>query len=275
MAPTSLPDTTDRRLASLLTLFAPNATIAISGARIAKEIGVSRSTVWRWVERLREVGVRVKGKPNTGYFLESVPDILTPDLIRQQIKGSLFEKKIHHYFRTDSTNRVAMELGSAGEPEGTVVLAEEQTAGKGRAWAKLAFRARCRYLRYAAAAAENFSGAGATFDNDRRTFCARGNPGTNRASAGFEVAERLTAGRKENRRNPHRNARGNVDGGVRNRGHRINVNQDKFQGGTGWHRNITACGHRKKAVPIDLLARLLREFETDYNCFLRRREIGH
>src|SRR6266571_2544049 len=64
MAPTSLPGTTDRRLASLLTLFANNATIAISGARIAKEIGVSRSTVWRWVERLREVGVRVKGRPN-------------------------------------------------------------------------------------------------------------------------------------------------------------------------------------------------------------------
>src|SRR6267378_8087007 len=133
MAPTSLPGSTDRRLASLLTLLADNATIAISGTRIAKEIGVSRSTVWRWVQRLREVGVRVKGKPNTGYFLERVPDILTPDLLRQQLKGSLFGKKIHHFFRIDSTNRVAMELGYTGEPEGSLVLAEEQTAGRGRA----------------------------------------------------------------------------------------------------------------------------------------------
>src|SRR5260221_9243897 len=133
MAHTSLSSTTDRRLASLLTLFANNATIAISGARIAKEIGVSRSTVWRWVERLREVGVRVKGKPNTGYFLERVADILTPGLLRQQLKGSMFSKKIHHYFRTDSTNRVALELGYANEQEGAVVLAEEQTAGRGRA----------------------------------------------------------------------------------------------------------------------------------------------
>src|SRR5256886_3181786 len=132
MVPTFLPGTTDRRLASLLTLFTNNATIAISGARIAKEIGVSRSTVWRWVERLREVGVRVKGRPNTGYFLERVPDILTPDLLRQQLKGSMFGKRIHHFFRTDSTNRVAMELGYAGEPEGAVILAEEQTAGRGR-----------------------------------------------------------------------------------------------------------------------------------------------
>ena len=129
----SLPGTTDRRLAALLTLLSENATIVISGARIAREIGVSRSTVWRWVERLRELGVRVKGQPRTGYFLEKVPDILTPDLVRKRLKGSLFGKHVYHFFKTDSTNRVAMELGYADEPEGAVVLAEEQTAGRGRA----------------------------------------------------------------------------------------------------------------------------------------------
>jgi len=131
--PTSLPGTTDRRLAALLTLLSENATIVISGARIAREIGVSRSTVWRWVERLRELGVRVKGQPRTGYFLEKVSDILTPDLLRKRLKGSVFGKRVYHLFRTDSTNRVAMELGYADEPEGAVVLAEEQTAGRGRA----------------------------------------------------------------------------------------------------------------------------------------------
>jgi BirA family biotin operon repressor/biotin-[acetyl-CoA-carboxylase] ligase len=129
----SLPGTTDRRLAALLTLLSENATIVISGPRIAREIGVSRSTVWRWVERLRELGVRVKGQPRTGYFLEKVPDILTPDLVRRRLKGSLFGKRVYHFFKTDSTNRVAMELGYTDEPEGAVVLAEEQTAGRGRA----------------------------------------------------------------------------------------------------------------------------------------------
>jgi BirA family biotin operon repressor/biotin-[acetyl-CoA-carboxylase] ligase len=129
----SLPGTTDRRLAALLTLLSENATIVISGARIAREIGVSRSTVWRWVERLRELGVRVKGQPRTGYFLEKVPDILTPDMVRKRMKGSLFGKRVYHFFKTDSTNRVAMELGYADEPEGAVVLAEEQTGGRGRA----------------------------------------------------------------------------------------------------------------------------------------------
>src|SRR5262249_31410307 len=121
------------RIAALLTLLAENATIIVSGARIAREIGVSRSTVWKWVGRLRELGVKVKGHPRTGYFLEKVPDILTPDMLRQPLKGSTFGKRIHHFFKIDSTNRVALELGQAGEPEGAVVLAEEQTAGRGRA----------------------------------------------------------------------------------------------------------------------------------------------
>jgi BirA family transcriptional regulator, biotin operon repressor / biotin---[acetyl-CoA-carboxylase] ligase len=136
MAQDTLPGTTDRRLAGLLTLLAENATIVISGARIAKEIGVSRSTVWRWAQRLRGLGVKVKGRPATGYFLEQVPDILTPDMLRQRLRGSLFGKHFHHFFNTDSTNRVALELGHAGEAEGAVVIAEEQTAGRGRAGRK-------------------------------------------------------------------------------------------------------------------------------------------
>jgi BirA family biotin operon repressor/biotin-[acetyl-CoA-carboxylase] ligase len=133
MTQNTLPGTTDRRLAGLVTLLAENSTIVISGARIAKEIGVSRSTVWRWVQRLRALGVKVKGQPATGYFLEQTADILTPDMLRQRLKGSLFGKRIYHFFKTDSTNRVALELGHAGEAEGAVVLAEEQTAGRGRA----------------------------------------------------------------------------------------------------------------------------------------------
>ena len=128
----SLPGTTDRRIAALLTLLGENTTIVISGARIAREIGVSRSTVWRWVERLRELGVKVKGHPRTGYFLERMPDILTPDTLHQRLKGNLFGKRIYHFFKTDSTNRIALELGHAGEPEGALVIAEEQTAGRGR-----------------------------------------------------------------------------------------------------------------------------------------------
>ena len=129
----SLPGTTDRRIAALLTLLADNAMIVISGPKIAQEIGVTRSTVWRWVERLRGLGVKVKGHPRSGYVIEKVPDVLAPNLLRRSLHNSIFEKHIYHFFKTDSTNRVALQLGHEGEPHGTLVLAEEQTAGRGRA----------------------------------------------------------------------------------------------------------------------------------------------
>lgn len=128
----SAAGTTEKQIGALLALLSDSPMLVISGEKIAKEIGVTRSTVWRWITRLRELGVRVKGHPNSGYHIEQVPDILVPNLLRRQLTGSAFAKRIVHYFKTDSTNRVAMELGQQGDPHGTVVIAEEQTAGRGR-----------------------------------------------------------------------------------------------------------------------------------------------
>lgn len=130
---TDLPGTTDRRIDALLTLLAENATIVVSGAKIAKEIGVTRQQVWRWVEKLRALGVRVKGHARTGYHIERVPDILAPQLLSHRLTGTPFARHIYHFFKTESTNTIAMRLGEAGEPHGALVLAEEQTAGRGRA----------------------------------------------------------------------------------------------------------------------------------------------
>ncbi|MGH9685004.1 MAG: biotin--[acetyl-CoA-carboxylase] ligase [Candidatus Acidiferrales bacterium] len=129
----SLPGTTDRRIDALLTLLAENSTIVISGAKIAKEIGVTRQQVWRWVQTLRELGVRVQGHPRTGYHLTRMPDILVPQMLSHRLYGTPFARRIYHFFKTESTNTIALQLGEQGEPHGAVVLAEEQTAGRGRA----------------------------------------------------------------------------------------------------------------------------------------------
>src|SRR3984957_16749564 len=128
-----VPGTTDRRIDALLTLLSENPMIVISGQKIAREIGVSRSAVWQWTQRLRALGVRVKGLPRTGYRIERVPDVLSPTLLPPQLHSSLFGKRIHHFFKAGSTNATAFDLGRAGEPQGAVVLAEEQSAGRGRA----------------------------------------------------------------------------------------------------------------------------------------------
>jgi BirA family biotin operon repressor/biotin-[acetyl-CoA-carboxylase] ligase len=270
MAPTSLPGTTDRRLASLLTLFANNATIAISGERIAKEIGVSRSTVWRWVQRLREVGVRVKGKPNTGYFLERVPDILTPDMLRQRLKGGLFAKKIHHFFRADSTNRVAMELGYANEPEGTVVLAEEQTAGRGRAgrsWHS-----------------ERATGIYATLLLRPKISPVQAPLLTMMAGLSAHAAIQAQTGLKADIKWPNDlMLDGKKLGGILTEMHAeptlvrfvivgigINVNQEQFPNELRDIATSLRAETGKAQSRLDLLARLLGEFETDYNQFVRQ-----
>jgi BirA family biotin operon repressor/biotin-[acetyl-CoA-carboxylase] ligase len=124
---------TDRRIDALLTLLSENSTIVISGAKIAKEIGVSRGTVWRWVQRLRTLGIDVSGHPHNGYHIERIPDILAPKLISRRLLNTPFWKHIYHFFKVESTNDIAMTLGDEGEPHGAVVIAEEQTAGRGRA----------------------------------------------------------------------------------------------------------------------------------------------
>ena len=123
---------TDRRIDKLLALLTEHPMVVLSGAKIARQVGVSRSAVWHWVQKLRGLGVQIKGHPKTGYQLETTPDILVPQLLRQRLEGTPYARRIHHFFRTDSTNSVALQLAADGEPHGALVVAEEQTAGRGR-----------------------------------------------------------------------------------------------------------------------------------------------
>jgi BirA family biotin operon repressor/biotin-[acetyl-CoA-carboxylase] ligase len=123
---------TDVRLGRIVRLLGDHAMLVVSGTKIADEIGTSRSEVWRLIEQLRKLGVQIAGHPATGYQLEQAPDLLLPEFLRPSIKGTIFADLVRHYFRIGSTNLVAMEAASGGAPEGTVFLAEEQTAGRGR-----------------------------------------------------------------------------------------------------------------------------------------------
>jgi BirA family biotin operon repressor/biotin-[acetyl-CoA-carboxylase] ligase len=127
------PDgSTDARLGRIVRLLSDNATVVISGTRIAEELGTSRSEVWRAIQHLRELGLQITGHPATGYQLETVPDLLLPDILGPLLKGTMFASRMHHYFRIGSTNVAAMQSAADGEPEGAVFLAEQQTAGRGR-----------------------------------------------------------------------------------------------------------------------------------------------
>lgn len=269
MRQTTLPGTTDKRLASLLTLLAENATIVISGTRIAKEIGVSRSTVWRWVERLRGLGVKVKGQPHTGYFLEKVADILTPDMLRQRLKGSLFGKRIYHFFKTDSTNRIGLELGYNGEEEGAVILAEEQTAGRGRAGREWH--------------SERATGIYVTLLLRPKLAPVQAPLLTMMAGLSAHSAVQAVSGLDVDLKWPNDLLiRGKKAGGILTEMHAetnavrfvivgigLNVNQEKFPSELSSIATSLRVETGKSQSRLEILVRLLREFENDYNRFLR------
>src|SRR5690349_5141719 len=62
----------------------------------------------------------------------TVQDLLLPDVLAPLLKDTIFGNNLHHYFKIGSTNTAAMEAASAGAPQGSVFLAEQQTSGRGR-----------------------------------------------------------------------------------------------------------------------------------------------
>jgi BirA family transcriptional regulator, biotin operon repressor / biotin---[acetyl-CoA-carboxylase] ligase len=136
----SVHKATDIRLGRIVRLLMSHATVVVSGTKVAEELGTSRSEVWRLIQQLRGLGVDVAGHPATGYQLRAVPDLLLPEMVAPSLKGTIFGmpsaansgKQIHHYYKIGSTNSEAMRAASEGAPEGSVFLAEEQLAGRGR-----------------------------------------------------------------------------------------------------------------------------------------------
>ena len=123
---------TDGSLGKIIRLLTDNATVVVSGTRIAADLGMSRAAVWRAVQQLRAGGTRITGRPATGYQLAEIPDLLLPEVLQPMLRGVQLVTGLRHYFKIASTNTVAMQAAASGEAAGTVFIAEEQTAGRGR-----------------------------------------------------------------------------------------------------------------------------------------------
>ena len=105
-------------------------TAPLSGEELARRLGCSRAAVWKQIGALRRLGYRIEARRAHGYALAGAPDRLGPAELAPHLAGRW--RDIRWLAETDSTQRVARELGRAGAPEGTVVIAEAQTAGRGR-----------------------------------------------------------------------------------------------------------------------------------------------
>lgn len=120
----------------------------LSGDEISRNLGISRQGLWKHIQELKDSGYEIAAVPHLGYRLESSPDRLFPFEISRNLHTKFIGastmldadgepsrtsgKKIHYFDYLSSTMDLAMQLGMQGAGDGTLVLAEAQTKGRGR-----------------------------------------------------------------------------------------------------------------------------------------------
>ena len=104
----------------------------VSGQAISAELGVTRAAVWKQIEQLRALGFVIESQGKQGYRLLSCPDSLMAPVIARGLQTRWAGRQIVYLPSVDSTNRRARQLAAEGAPHGTLVIADEQTAGRGR-----------------------------------------------------------------------------------------------------------------------------------------------
>ncbi|MGI6703895.1 MAG: biotin--[acetyl-CoA-carboxylase] ligase [Clostridia bacterium] len=103
----------------------------ISGQDLSEKLGISRTAVWKYINALKKQGYQIGAVSNRGYRLLASPDVLTPEEVYPLLKTSVLGRNIIHRESLASTSTLAKEIAQK-QQEGTVVVAEEQSGGRGR-----------------------------------------------------------------------------------------------------------------------------------------------
>ncbi len=104
----------------------------VSGQELCEKLGVSRTAVWKAINGLKEKGYQVEAVRNRGYRIIESPDILTKEELSSMIDTEWAGQTIYYFDQIDSTNIRAKQLGEEGVPHGTLIVAGQQNAGRGR-----------------------------------------------------------------------------------------------------------------------------------------------
>jgi BirA family transcriptional regulator, biotin operon repressor / biotin---[acetyl-CoA-carboxylase] ligase len=116
----------------IIEIFRKSKTEFVSGEDISNALKVSRTAVWKHIEKLRGMGYEFDAVPHLGYRLKKSPDKLYAFEICPRLKTRIIGKKILYYNELDSTNMTAYSLAQEKIKDGLVIIAEKQNKGKGR-----------------------------------------------------------------------------------------------------------------------------------------------
>ncbi|WP_079509531.1 biotin--[acetyl-CoA-carboxylase] ligase [Mesobacillus jeotgali] len=116
----------------LIDAFTNNESEYLSGQKLADIAGCSRTAVWKQIEELRKEGFQFEAIRRKGYKIVSIPAEMTADKITLGLKTEFLGRNLHYHESVESTQKIAYKLAYENAEEGTIVIAEEQTAGRGR-----------------------------------------------------------------------------------------------------------------------------------------------
>lgn len=116
----------------LIALLASNDDKYISGQMLSEKLHISRSAVWKHMKELKKDGYTIAGKPNFGYCLIYRPDKVSENTVQWGLDTKWNGRKIIHKTTTPSTQKLAHQEAQNNAAHGTVILADEQTGGRGR-----------------------------------------------------------------------------------------------------------------------------------------------
>ncbi len=104
----------------------------VSGQELCERFDISRTAIWKRIRALEEEGYSIEAVKNRGYKLTGSPDSMQAHEVETRLHTKRMGRPVYYFDSIDSTNLYAKKLAEEGAPEGALVIADEQTAGRGR-----------------------------------------------------------------------------------------------------------------------------------------------
>lgn len=125
---TSFDDTLDK----IVRLLKSHQSEFLSGEELSKSLGLSRAAIWKNIKKLQSLGYKIKSKQKSGYRLVAKTNLMLPWEISDGLQTEIIGRKIYYFNTIDSTQNFALKLASKPHENGSIIISEQQTHGRGR-----------------------------------------------------------------------------------------------------------------------------------------------
>jgi len=119
-------------LVKVLSFFQTHGSEYLSGEDLSDVLKISRVAVWKHIKKIQSLGYKIESKQKLGYRLVNETEKLLPWEIIQDLKTELIGKRVYYFEEIDSTQNFAQQIALDKKEDGTIIIAERQTAGRGR-----------------------------------------------------------------------------------------------------------------------------------------------